>query len=285
MKTFGLEIDLKERCVLTAVHHSKYNTITLLVLTPTKIKQYRIVSLKQLQLINEFNQIIKFSSRNDKILMEIGGNKFSTKISRNLKSFIKKLKQMSIKPTHTGCLKPIDELALQSDLQRPIMAVTEQPTHTGCLKPIDELALQSDLQRPIMAVTEQPTHTGCLKPIDELALQSDLQRPNKKDLAVQPIETRNHDAKSIDPSSKPNHELLPEISNPFILNGSLLTHSIKSTKLQYCAKELRKSQSEYTSYSPLKVFCGSWNVAGQLPSENIQSWFIKNLDLYVLGTL
>ncbi len=50
------------------------------------------------------------------------------------------------------------------------------------------------------------------------------------------------------------------------------------------------SESEFTDHAPVRVFAGTWNVAGKSPSESISSWLRDNMgsagdlpEIYVVG--
>ena len=51
-------------------------------------------------------------------------------------------------------------------------------------------------------------------------------------------------------------------------------------------QKVEEKASEYTTYEPIRVFCGTFNVNGKHPDEDLRSWLFvneKNIDLYAIG--
>ncbi|KAJ3324931.1 hypothetical protein HDV06_005519 [Boothiomyces sp. JEL0866] len=80
----------------------------------------------------------------------------------------------------------------------------------------------------------------------------------------------------------------PQLENPFIQsNLCMATTKVKKIKKAYLAKELRKNYKSVTEYSNFKIFCGTWNVAGEPAAESLKPWLydgqVNSPELYVLG--
>ena len=73
--------------------------------------------------------------------------------------------------------------------------------------------------------------------------------------------------------------------NPFILSDKRFnTLEAENIKKWFQAKHLRDVRDEYSSYSNVKLFVGTWNVAGQAPDQDISSWFGGDTyNIYVFG--
>ncbi|KAJ3082671.1 hypothetical protein HDU99_001986 [Rhizoclosmatium hyalinum] len=75
-------------------------------------------------------------------------------------------------------------------------------------------------------------------------------------------------------------------NNPFILDDfSLNPANSRFIKENWIAAQQRIKESEFSSFSPIKVFTGTWNVNGQDPTESISPWFANanDADVFVLG--
>ncbi|KAI8894695.1 Endonuclease/exonuclease/phosphatase [Globomyces pollinis-pini] len=76
--------------------------------------------------------------------------------------------------------------------------------------------------------------------------------------------------------------------NPFIQSNMMMVESgIREIKELWMAKELRGQKEQFCSYSDLKIFCGTWNVAGENPSESLRPWLGtlpgETPDIYILS--
>ncbi|TPX41049.1 hypothetical protein SeMB42_g05759 [Synchytrium endobioticum] len=76
-------------------------------------------------------------------------------------------------------------------------------------------------------------------------------------------------------------------ANPFIAEDGATDHvSTKSIKEAWIARELRARESLFSSYSPITVFVGTWNVCGRPNTESLAPWLSAEKDepdLYVVG--
>ncbi|KJE90097.1 inositol 5-phosphatase 4, variant 21 [Capsaspora owczarzaki ATCC 30864] len=64
--------------------------------------------------------------------------------------------------------------------------------------------------------------------------------------------------------------------------------TLKSVKEEWIAKQLEIKKSEFTEPRTLTLLCGSWNVNGRTPKENLAPWLIPNEhpelpDVYAVG--
>ena len=73
--------------------------------------------------------------------------------------------------------------------------------------------------------------------------------------------------------------------NPFILpDNQFNIKELDNIKKWYLAKNLRDKQLEFSTFSTINVFVGTWNVAGQMPNQDIKSWFGEaDYDIFVFG--
>lgn len=80
--------------------------------------------------------------------------------------------------------------------------------------------------------------------------------------------------------------------NPFIQNDlTVAVHDVRRIKDAYTARELRKISNEFSSFEQIKlyflirIFTGSWNVAGQPSTESLLPWLqpANDCDLVVIG--
>ncbi|KAH9266737.1 hypothetical protein BASA84_000989 [Batrachochytrium salamandrivorans] len=88
------------------------------------------------------------------------------------------------------------------------------------------------------------------------------------------------------PSS--THRVNSMVSNPFISYESNVSANIlKSIKDSWTAQELRKREMQFSDYSKLKLFIGTWNVNGRLATESLVPWLgskdEEDPDMYILG--
>lgn len=59
-----------------------------------------------------------------------------------------------------------------------------------------------------------------------------------------------------------------------------------SNELRHLTLRLAKHENEYISYDSIRVFCGTFNVNGKFPDEDLRSWLFINenqVDLYAIG--
>lgn len=62
---------------------------------------------------------------------------------------------------------------------------------------------------------------------------------------------------------------------------------LSKVKEEWIAKQLEIKKKEFTVGKSLTLLCGSWNVNGRTPKENLAPWLVPNEpempDIYVIG--
>ncbi|KAI8907876.1 Endonuclease/exonuclease/phosphatase [Gorgonomyces haynaldii] len=73
------------------------------------------------------------------------------------------------------------------------------------------------------------------------------------------------------------------MSNPFIQTDTSSPTTMKMVKEAWSAKQLRERELQFSNYSKLRLFTGTWNLNGQDVQEQLNGWLNEDADIIVLG--
>lgn len=72
--------------------------------------------------------------------------------------------------------------------------------------------------------------------------------------------------------------------NPFVRLHSFTHENIRVVKEKFLAQQLRHREEQFSSFAQWTVFCGTWNINGQIVKESLEAWLNhKDADILVLG--
>lgn len=72
-------------------------------------------------------------------------------------------------------------------------------------------------------------------------------------------------------------------NNPFIDSTGDFASEIRHVKDQMTLKTLKAKELQYCKFSPVSIFCGTWNLNGQTITQSLKPWLNSEADIFVLG--
>lgn len=83
-----------------------------------------------------------------------------------------------------------------------------------------------------------------------------------------------------------SHKPLPDLySNPFIVNENFDVANLQAIKELWTAKQLRKREAKFSSYTTHRLFTGTWNINGKNIGDPLTAWFSAciDADIFILS--